>query len=117
MMEIGLVCVKIAGRDARKKCVIIDIVDGKHVLIDGETRRRKCNMLHLEPLGKKLNIAKGADTKAVAVAFKELGIEIKETKKKEITARPRKVRKSATKEKVPKKEAKQKTDKKTEQKE
>ena len=49
MIEIGRICVKIAGRDAGLKCVIVDILDDKSVLIDGETRRRKCNVLHLEP--------------------------------------------------------------------
>jgi large subunit ribosomal protein L14e len=97
MMEIGLICVKIAGRDSRKKCVIVDIIDEKYVLIDGETRRRKCNTIHLEPLGKKIHISKGADSKEVIEAFKELGIEIKESNKKEATIRPRKVRKSAEK--------------------
>ena len=48
-IEIGRICVKTAGRDASKKCVIIDLLDDKYVLIDGETRRRKCNIIHIEP--------------------------------------------------------------------
>jgi len=43
----GRICVKTAGRDAGLKCVIVDVLDDKFVLIDGETRRRKCNILHL----------------------------------------------------------------------
>ena len=50
MIDIGRVCIKLAGRDAGKKCVIVGILDDKTVMIDGETRRRKCNILHLEPL-------------------------------------------------------------------
>ena len=50
MIEIGRLCIKTAGRDAGLKCIIVDILDDKFVLIDGETRRRKCNILHLEPL-------------------------------------------------------------------
>ena len=74
MIEIGRLCVKIAGRDAGKKCVIVDVLDGSFVLIDGETRRRKCNALHLEPLDQVLKLDKGASHEAVAKAFKELGV-------------------------------------------
>ena len=35
-MDIGQICIKIAGRDAGKKAVIIDILKGQMVLIDGE---------------------------------------------------------------------------------
>ena len=58
MIEIGRLCLKIAGRDAGKKCLIVDILDHKFVLIDGETRRRKCNALHLEPMNQSIKIEK-----------------------------------------------------------
>ena len=92
LYDIGTVCVKLAGRDAGKTCVVVDIIDDNHVLIDGETRRRKCNASHLEPLKKTINVAKGADTKAIADAFKkELNIEIRtETKPKQAAPRPKK---------------------------
>ena len=70
-IEIGRLCVKIAGRDAGKKCLIIDILDDKYVLIDGETRRRRCNILHLEPLSQVLKIEKDATHGDVASALKE----------------------------------------------
>jgi len=101
MIEIGRVCVKTAGRDAGLKCVVIDI-DKELVLIDGQTRRRKCNIAHLEPTKDVLKIKKGASHADVVSAFKELKIEIKERKTKEKTARPKKVRKK----KAPKKEKK-----------
>jgi len=101
MIEIGRVCVKTAGRDAGLKCVVIDI-DKKLVLIDGQTRRRKCGIAHLEPTKDVLKIKKGASHAEVVSAFKELKIEIKERKTKEKTARPKKVRKK----KAPKKEKK-----------
>lgn len=69
---------KIAGRDAGKLCVVVDVLDDKTVLVDGETRRRKCNMMHLEPLNKIVKIAKGAEHAQVA---KALGIEEKKPKK------------------------------------
>ena len=91
MIEVGRLAIKIAGRDAGKKCVIVDIVDDNTVLIDGETRRRKCNKLITNPYLIKLK--KGASHADIVSVFKKLGIEIKEKKSKEKTERPRKVRK------------------------
>lgn len=94
MIEIGRVCVKIAGRDAGKKCVIVDILKGQYVMIDGETRRRKCNLAHLEPLDEKIDINKGASHDTVKKALEKLNIETRETKPKKKTIRPRKLRRS-----------------------
>jgi len=92
MLEIGRVVVKIAGRDAGLQGVIIDILDNTYVLLDGEVRRRKCNISHVEPLGKTIDITKNASH---AEAMKALGLEEKKkksTRKKEKTSRPRKLR-------------------------
>jgi large subunit ribosomal protein L14e len=82
MFEIGRLCVKIAGRDARLKCVIIDILDGKFVLIDGQTRRKRCNINHLDPTTKVLKIKKGASHEDILEALKKEGIEVVERKTK-----------------------------------
>ena len=110
MIEIGRLCIKIAGREAGKKCVIVDIIDNNYVLIDGQLRRKKCNILHLEPLEKKIEIKKGASHSDVADEFKKLKIEIKETKKKEKKEKPKKVKgkKEAGAEKKPKEKSKKK---------
>ena len=94
MIEIGRLCVKIAGRDAGKKCIIIDILDDKYVLIDGETRRRKVNILHVEPLNQKIEIKKNASHDEVSKALDELGIKALHTKPKQKTAKPLKKRKT-----------------------
>lgn len=94
MISIGRICVKIAGRDAGKRCVIVDILDGPFVLIDGETRRRKCNIMHLEPLEQKIDIKKGASHEEVKDIFTKMGITVLETKPKAKTVRPRKLRRS-----------------------
>lgn len=73
MFEIGRVCMKLAGRDAGMRCVVIDIVDKNTVVVDGETRRRKCNVLHLEPLDKKIELSKNAPAAEIERAMKELG--------------------------------------------
>lgn len=103
MLEIGTICMKIAGRDAGKTAVIIDILEEPYVLIDGEVRRRKCNIRHIEPMGKKIDIKKNASH---ADVLKALGIkeEKKKKEKKEKASRPRKIKtKKATEEKAKKK--------------
>lgn len=92
-MEVGRMCIKLAGRDARKRCVVVDVLDERHVLIDGETRRRKCNLSHLMPLSETIKIEKNADHKTVVSEFKKQGIEIKESKPKDKKERPRRQRK------------------------
>ena len=101
MIEVGRVCVKLSGREAGKKCVIVEIMDNSYVLIDGDVRRKKCNVKHLEPLDKVLKLSKGADHSIVVAEFKKLGIELREKKSKEKKERPKKTRKVKAK---PKKE-------------
>lgn len=85
MFDIGRVCIKTAGRDTGKYAVVIDILDKDkgYVLIDGYVRRRKCNIKHLEPLEKTVNIKKSAGTQEVIKALKELGIIDKSFEKKQ----------------------------------
>ncbi len=104
MIEIGRLCVKVAGRDAGLKCVIVDVLDDRFVLIDGETRRRKCNILHLEPLNQVIKIKKNANHEDVFEALKEIGIEARQTKPKPKTERPKKKRKTSEQLRVQKEE-------------
>ena len=90
MFEIGRVCVKIAGRDAGKTAIVVDKASGERVLIDGNVRRRKCNIKHLEPLQDILKLKKGASTSEVhkmmisAKIKVEERLKVKRTKKKDI---------------------------------
>ena len=95
MIEIGRLAIKIAGRDAGLKCVIVDILNKNFVLIDGETRRRKCNIMHIEPLKEKLNIEKNAPHSEIVKEFEKLGLKPKDTTPKEKTQRPKKKRKTS----------------------
>ncbi len=116
MMDVGRLCVKIAGRDARKKCVIVEVIDDKFVIIDGETRRRKCNIKHLEPLKETINIKKGASHEEVKTEFKKLGIEIKDTKPKQPKEKPKAIRAAERKKMNAGKEKKTKKEKATKEK-
>ncbi len=97
MIEIGRLCVKIAGRDAGKRCVVVEVLDKTFALIDGETRRRRCNILHLEPQGKVIAIEKGASHESVIAALEKEGIASRSTKPKQQSARPLRKRGSSAK--------------------
>ena len=101
-MTIGKVYLKIAGRDAGQLCVIVEQLENSFVLIDGNTRRRKCNLRHLEPLGKSVNISEGAATEEVLTAMKEAGLETAERKK---STKERTKKEKPVKQRTAKKEA------------
>ena len=69
MIEVGRLCFKIAGREAGKLAVIIDVLDNNYAMIDGLVRRKKCNTAHLVPLGTVLKIKKNAPTAEVQKAM------------------------------------------------
>jgi len=115
VMELGRLIMKIAGRDAKKKGLIIDVIDDNYVLIDGQVRRRKCNIKHIEPLDKVLKINKNASHEEVKAELKKIDIEIVDTKKKEKKEKQKKIRKSVLKKKEEEKEISNKERKKTKQ--
>ena len=76
MFSVGRICMKTAGREAGKFCVIVDVVDDKFVMVTGpkaatHVKRRKCNMEHLEPTPEVIKIAKNASDEAVMEAYKK----------------------------------------------
>lgn len=91
MIEVGRVCVKTAGRDAGGICVIVHLEGKNMALIDGETRRRKVNIAHLEPTSKKVTIQDNADHAAVKTALKDLA-KVRDTKPKQAGEKPVKAR-------------------------
>ena len=119
MFDVGRIAIKIAGRDAGKHCVVVDVVDSWHVLVDGETRRRKVNVKHLEPSNKVIELKKGASHEDVRKEFEKLGMKALDTKKKEKKAKPHRVRKGKNEKQTPRKQAvkKKETEKKIERKE
>ncbi len=73
---IGRVVVKLAGREAGKFGVIVDQVNDSFVVIDGNLKRRKCNLNHLEVLDQILDIKKGASTKEVQEAMEKARLKV-----------------------------------------
>ena len=63
-VDVGRVCVKLLGREAGKKCLVVDIIDKNFVLITGPkqlngVKRRRVNISHIEPTGRKADIKRG----------------------------------------------------------
>jgi len=75
-IEIGRICVKTRGREAGRKCVIVDLIDDKFVLITGPkslngVKRRRSNIKHLEPTELKIDIKAGSSDEEVIEKLKE----------------------------------------------
>jgi len=75
-IEVGRICVKTAGREAGRKCVIVDIIDENFVLITGPKKvtgikRRRANIKHIEPTDKLIKIPRGASDEEVLKVLEE----------------------------------------------
>jgi len=75
-IDIGRICVKLVGREAGKKCVIVDVVDKNFVLVTGPkqlngVKRRRVNVNHIEPTEHKLNIRRGENDEELIKALDE----------------------------------------------
>jgi large subunit ribosomal protein L14e len=63
-IDIGRICVKLSGREAGKKCIVVDVVDKNFVLVTGPKqlnglKRRRVNINHIEPTERKINLRRG----------------------------------------------------------
>ncbi|MEW5897154.1 MAG: 50S ribosomal protein L14e [Nanoarchaeota archaeon] len=93
LFEVGRLCVKIAGRDAGNKCIIVEELGNGYVLIDGCVRRKKANIKHLEPLAEVIKIREKAADEEVKAAFEQLGLQVWKKKSKAATERPKRQKK------------------------
>ena len=77
--EIGRIAVKVSGREAGKKCVIVDVIDKNFVLVTGPkqltgVRRRRANVAHLAFTPHKIEIQKGASDEEVMKALEKANL-------------------------------------------
>jgi len=75
-VEVGRICVKLVGREAGRKCVIVDVVDRNFVLVTGPrqvngVRRRRVNINHVEPTERRVKIGRGESDEEVVKALDE----------------------------------------------
>ena len=109
LFQVGRLAVKIAGRDAGRKCVIVELIDQNFAVIDGDVRRKKVNLRHLEPLTQTVDLKDKASHDEVKKAFEKLELPVWEKKSKTPAPRVKKTKKVKAKpatEKKVKKETK-----------
>ena len=79
-VEVGRICVKLRGREAGRRCVIVDIIDRNYVIVTGPedltgVRRRRANMDHLKLLDERIGIGRNAADEDVRVAFRNKDVD------------------------------------------
>ena len=118
VLEIGRVCLKIAGREAGKYATVIKPTgkskeEKSFVFVTGPSlltgvKRRKCNIDHLKATEYKLELAENATDEQVIAAYEKAGLIVKLGLKKPSAAQIKAKTEKAT-EKEAKKEAKKAT--------
>lgn len=110
MIEIGRVAMKIAGREAGRYCVILEKQDKNFVLVDGDVKRKRCNIDHLKILPTVLKIKKSDSKETILNILKKSGFvkEIPKKREKPKEKKPKPKKKRKIKEKKPKKKKKKK---------
>lgn len=78
-LETGRVCMKVVGRESGGYCVVLKSDDGTFAEVTGPkmltgVKRRKANVLHLEPTQYKVDISEGASDEQVATALDKAGL-------------------------------------------
>ncbi|MCW4006020.1 MAG: 50S ribosomal protein L14e [Candidatus Bathyarchaeota archaeon] len=77
-VEVGRICAKSLGREAGKKCVIVDVMDKSFVVVTGPkkvtgVKRRRVNVNHITIFEDKVDIKKGASDEDVAQVLEAAG--------------------------------------------
>jgi large subunit ribosomal protein L14e len=77
-IEVGRVCVKVAGRESGRKCVIVDVMDKSFVLVTGPrkvtgVKRRRVNINHVAPTEETIQIKRGASDEEVTQMIEAAG--------------------------------------------
>jgi large subunit ribosomal protein L14e len=75
-IDVGRICVKLVGREAGKKCIIVDVVDKNFILVTGPkqlngVKRRRVNVNHIEITERKVNVKRGESDEELVKALDE----------------------------------------------
>ena len=78
-MEVGSICVKTVGKERGKYCVVVKKIDKNFVIVSGPkpltgVKRRRANVIHLQPLQYKLEIKEDVDDAELLEAWKRSGL-------------------------------------------
>ena len=79
MIEVGRLCLKIAGRESGRYCVVVKEMDENFVMVTGpreltSVKRRRCNINHLEPVMETLNIKSDAPDSEILKAYQQANL-------------------------------------------
>jgi large subunit ribosomal protein L14e len=93
MIDVGRICMKTAGRESGKFCVVLDVLEDGFVLVTGPkaattVKRRKCSIKHVEPTPETVKIKKNASDDDVLAEYKKAGLfkklDVKEPSAKDV---------------------------------
>lgn len=78
-LAVGRVCMKIAGREAGRYCVVVKKIDDNFYMVTGPkvltgVKRRRCNVEHLEPTPYSVKIEQEASDNAAMDAMEKEGL-------------------------------------------
>ncbi len=112
-LNVGRVCMKIAGREAGNYCVVVKKIDDNFILVTGPkaltgVKRRKVNIYHIEPLPYTLNIKEDSSDEEVLKAWEKSNLIKKFGLKKPSIAKLKEKKKKAKEVKKEKKKTKKK---------
>jgi large subunit ribosomal protein L14e len=112
----GRVCMKIAGREAGRYCVVLKKEDNAFVLVTGPRlltgiKRRKCNIEHLEPSEHLIEIKDDASDEEVIAGLEKSGLITKLGLKRPSAADMKAEKAKPVKEEKPKEKQKEKAKK------
>ncbi len=70
---IGSVCIKTAGRKAGEKVVVLELDKEKRfaTVVGPKMKKKKCNLVHLFPIGKVVKVGKSVSQKELEKLLKE----------------------------------------------
>ncbi|HEX54774.1 MAG: 50S ribosomal protein L14e [Candidatus Altiarchaeales archaeon] len=72
IMKVGRVCRLVRGKYAGEYCVIVERLDKNFVVVDGDKiKRKKVNILHLEPLPDVIKIKKTYSSEKIKNLFRK----------------------------------------------
>ncbi len=112
MIEVGRLCLKIAGRESGRYCVVVKKMDENFVMVTGpmeltSVKRRRCNIDHLEPVMETLNIKSDAPDSEILKAYQranlitKLGLGPRKAKAAKVEKKPVEKKAEPRKEKPP----------------
>jgi large subunit ribosomal protein L14e len=74
-IENGSICFLTKGKNAGEKVIVVEAPKGSFAMVEGATsKKRKCNVMHLWPTGKKTSLASGATKKDIRQAIQQAGV-------------------------------------------